>query len=135
MIVASRSLDDLAAPVRAAALAMLAKCQTAGIDLLIYCTLRSNAEQAQLYAQGRTKPGVVVTNAKPGQSMHNPDTNGQAWAFDAVPLVSGKAAWDDVAMVDKMGTIGEACGLEWAGRWRGPLRERVHFQMPRGAAV
>lgn len=114
---------------QAAALAMLHQCKAAGIDLLIYCTLRSNAEQAQLYAQGRTKPGVVVTNAKPGQSMHNPDTNGQAWAFDAVPLVAGKAAWNNHSLVEKMGAIGEACGLQWAGRWRGSLKERVHFQL------
>ena len=132
---ASRSLDDLAAPVRSAALAMLARCRAAGLEVLIYCTLRSNDEQAALYAQGRTKPGPVLTNAGPGRSMHNPDASGRAWAFDAVPLVNGKAAWDDAAMVTKMGEIGEACGLEWAGRWRGPLRERVHFQMPRGAAV
>ena len=126
---ASRSLDDLAAPVQAAALAMLHQCKAAGIDLLIYCTLRSNIEQGDLYAQGRTKPGVVVTNAKPGQSMHNPDTNGQAWAFDAVPLVAGKAAWNNHSLVEKMGAIGEACGLQWAGRWRGSLKERVHFQL------
>ena len=126
---ASRSLDDLAAPVRAGAVAMLAKCRAAGIDLLIYCTLRSNSEQAALYAQGRTKPGVVVTNARPGQSMHNPDKTGKSRAFDAVPLVNGKAAWDNAALVEKVGLIGEACGLDWAGRWRGPLRERVHFQI------
>ena len=132
---ASRSLEDLAAPVKSAALAMLARCRAAGLEVLIYCTLRSNDEQAALYAQGRTKPGPVLTNAGPGRSMHNPDGQGRAWAFDAVPLVSGKAAWDDVVMVTKMGEIGEACGLEWAGSWRGPLRERVHFQMPRGAAA
>lgn len=126
---ASRSLDDLAAPVRAGAVAMLAKCRAEGIDLLIYCTLRSNSEQAALYAQGRTKPGVVVTNARPGQSMHNPDKTGKSRAFDAVPLVNGKAAWDNAALVEKVGLIGEACGLDWAGRWRGPLRERVHFQI------
>lgn len=131
---ASRSLDDLAAPVKSAALAMLARCRAAGLEVLIYCTLRSNDEQAALYAQGRTKPGPVLTNAGPGRSMHNPDGQGRAWAFDAVPLVNGKAAWDDAAMVTKMGEIGEACGLEWAGRWRGPLRERVHFQLARGAA-
>ena len=131
---ASRSLDDLAAPVRAAALAMLAKCQAVGIDLLIYCTLRSNAEQNTLYAQGRTMPGAIVTNARAGQSMHNPDNTGKAWAFDAVPRVAGKAAWNDAALVRRMGEIGEACGLQWAGRWRGALRESVHFQLDRGAS-
>ena len=35
------------------------------------CTYRSNEEQAELYAQGRTKKGAIVTWAKPGQSKHN----------------------------------------------------------------
>jgi hypothetical protein len=34
-------------------------------------TLRTIAEQDALYAQGRTKPGKKVTNAKGGQSYHN----------------------------------------------------------------
>jgi peptidoglycan L-alanyl-D-glutamate endopeptidase CwlK len=32
---------------------------------------RSKKEQNELYAQGRSKPGQVVTNAKAGQSYHN----------------------------------------------------------------
>lgn len=31
---------------------------------------RSYARQAELYAQGRSKPGPIVTRAKPGQSPH-----------------------------------------------------------------
>ena len=33
--------------------------------------LRSMEEQQSLWEQGRTKPGEIVTNAKPGQSAHN----------------------------------------------------------------
>jgi peptidoglycan L-alanyl-D-glutamate endopeptidase CwlK len=33
--------------------------------------LRTFEEQDALYAQGRTKPGKKVTNAKAGQSIHN----------------------------------------------------------------
>ena len=40
----------------------------------------------------------------------------------------------DRALVQRMGEIGEACGLQWAGRWRGALRESVHFQLDRGAS-
>lgn len=32
---------------------------------------RSVAEQNELHAQGRTKPGKIVTNAKGGESFHN----------------------------------------------------------------
>lgn len=34
-------------------------------------TLRTFAEQDALYAQGRTKPGSIVTYARGGQSYHN----------------------------------------------------------------
>lgn len=128
---ASRSLLDLAPPVRAAARAFVQACSDAGLPVLIYCTLRSHAEQATLYARGRTLPGAIVTNAKPGQSLHQPDAQGFAWAFDAVPTSpdGAMALWDNAAAIERMGAIGERCGLEWAGRWRGALRERVHFQI------
>ena len=126
---ASRSLDDLAAPVKAAALAFVAECQRRGFDVLIYCTLRSNAEQAQLWASGRTQRGPIVTAARPGESLHNPDDHGKAWAFDAVPMRAGKLAWADERLIADMGIAGEAVGLEWAGRWRGSIKERVHFQI------
>lgn len=130
---ASRLLSDLAEPVRVAAIRFVDLCNASGVAVSIYCTLRSNSEQAGLYALGRTKPGRIVTNAKPGHSLHNPDGDGKAWAFDAVPLLpDGRAAWGADSLIDKMGECGERAGLEWAGRWVGSLRERVHFQIRRG---
>ena len=41
------------------------------LTVFLTCTWRDHAEQARLYAQGRTGPGSVVTNARPGQSAHN----------------------------------------------------------------
>lgn len=125
---ASRSIDALAPLVKAQAVAFLNECAACGLDVLIYCTLRTNEEQAALYAVGRTKPGAVLTNAKPGESLHNPDKNGVAWAFDAVPVIAGKPQWSDDARLLQMGICGEAVGLQWAGRWAGKLREKVHFQ-------
>jgi peptidoglycan LD-endopeptidase CwlK len=130
--VASRSLDDLAQPVKAAALALLSACESDGIELLVYCTLRSNAEQSALYVIGRGKAGRIVTNARPGQSMHNPDVDGRSWAFDAVPLIGGKLQWDNPQLMHRVGVLAEGVGLEWAGRWLGSLRESVHFQISRG---
>lgn len=130
---ASRSLDDLAPPVKAAALRMLELCRAhpvrgAPLEVLIYCTLRSNAEQAALYEQGRTKPGQVVTNARAGESLHNPDKAGKAWAFDCVPMSAGKLLWNDLQAIEAMGELGKRAGLEWAGDWHG-FKERVHFQI------
>lgn len=126
---ASRSLLDLAPDVRAAALAMLEAAGAEGLEVLIYCTMRSNAEQAELWASGRSKVGPRLTNARPGESLHNPGPDGLARAFDAVPMVAGRPLWKDDRRILRMGQLGEAQGLQWAGRWRGSLRERAHFQM------
>lgn len=42
-----------------------------GFNLRITSGYRSIADQNTLYAQGRTTPGKVVTNAKGGESFHN----------------------------------------------------------------
>lgn len=128
---ASRSLNDLAGPVKKAALDFQVAAAAGGLDVLIYCTLRSSADQASLYALGRTVPGKIVTHARPGASLHNPDASGKSWAFDAAPMVGGKCMFHDEPLLLKMGLIGETVGLQWAGRWRGRIRESVHFQMTR----
>lgn len=105
----------------------------AGIDYILTCTYRSEDEQAVLFAQGRTTPGKIVTNAPPGQSAHNcvdKDGHPAARAFDIVPLVNGKPDWDGSHPVwEQAGEIGERAGLEWAGRWKS-FREKPHFQLP-----
>jgi len=126
----SRKLTDLHPEVQAKARALVAKCRAAGIDLLVTCTWRSDEEQAALYAQGRTKPGRIVTNAQPGQSKHN-GKQGEARALDVVPLVNGKPVWgtdgEDGVLWERVGVIGESCGLQWAGRWK-RMREFPHFE-------
>jgi peptidoglycan L-alanyl-D-glutamate endopeptidase CwlK len=127
----SRKIEDLVPAVQQRAKALVKAAKDAGIDLLITSTYRSNEEQAALYAQGRTKPGAIVTNARPGDSYHN-------WrcAFDVVPLRNGKPVWGtsgpDGDLWRKIGEMGEAVGLEWAGRWTGKLREMAHFQYTGG---
>ncbi len=127
---ASRSLLDLNPETRKRAEQFIVECERAGIDVLIYCTYRSNKEQDVLYAQGRTTAGNIVTNARGGQSWHN-----HRAAFDFVPLVNGKAAWNDKCLYEKCGKIAESLGLEWAGRWTGSLRETAHCQFRGGLTL
>ena len=61
--------------------------------VLVTCTHRSNQEQADLYAIGRTKPGRKVTNAKPGQSKHN-DLPSKAIDIAFQHRVTGKLSWN-----------------------------------------
>lgn len=127
---ASRSLSDLDPEVHQLATKFLKDCAEAGIDILIYCTYRSPEEQDALYAQGRTKPGRIVTNARGGQSWHN-----HRRAFDFVPMVDGKPQWEDKSLYLKAGGIAESVGLEWAGRWTGKLRETAHCQFTSGKSL
>lgn len=114
-----------------------------GVSVLLICTYRSNAEQEKLYAQGRTAPGKIVTNAKPGKSKHNAvDEYGEpaAEAFDVVPLLHGKPVWadkddpetpeDEAWIWERVGEHGVAVGLKWYGSPESEFREKPHFQNP-----
>lgn len=133
----SRKLTDLHPQMQPMVTRFLANARAAGIDLLVTCTYRSNEEQAALYAIGRTKPGRIVTNAKPGRSTHNNTLTGKpaALAVDVVPLRDGKPVWSASDPVWKrVGEIGEKVGLEWAGRWT-TFREYPHFQHPQAKTL
>jgi len=129
-MISSRNLSDLHPYVQELAHQHILLCYEHEIDLLVYCTYRDAEDQNRLYAQGRTAPGPIVTNARGGDSMHN-------WrlAYDCVALVGGKPQWSDDSMLDTVGVLGEMAGLEWAGRWKGRLREKVHFQYTGGLTV
>jgi peptidoglycan LD-endopeptidase CwlK len=105
------------------------RCRAANIDVIITSTYRSKEEQDQIYAVGRTIPGKIVTNAKGGYSFHQ-----YRCAFDFVPVIHSKAQWDNIELINKCGEIGEACGLEWAGRWK-RFKERLHFQDTQGLTL
>ncbi len=126
----SRDLAELAAPARARAEKFLALAKAAGIDLLVTSTYRDAASQNALYAQGRSGPGKIVTNARAGQSWHN-------WrcALDVVPLRHGKPVWDAKDPIwQTVGDLGKQAGLEWAGDWK-RFKEYPHFQYTGGLTL
>ena len=123
----SRSLDDLRPEFRALVDPWLADCKGRGYDILVTCTLRTMAEQAALYAQGRTAPGAVVTRAKPGQSAHQ-----YGLALDFVPMVNGKPDWNGQHPIwHEIGDLALAHGMEWLGTPGSPFVEFAHLQAPK----
>ena len=92
------------------------------IPVLIYCSSRTPEEQEELYAQGRTKAGRKVTNARgiPPQSLHIDQGKG-SHAIDYVPLSLGStgsfnASWDDsqtYAICQKIGEKYQLRHLDW----------------------
>jgi len=91
-------------------------------------TYRDHAKQDQLYAQGRTAPGNIVTNARGGRSWHN-------WrlAFDIFQNIRGQE-WNNPRFFEKAGEIWEEMGGEWGGSWKS-FPDRPHFQMTFGATI
>jgi peptidoglycan L-alanyl-D-glutamate endopeptidase CwlK len=100
-------------------------------------TLRTFAEQNALYAQGRTKPGKIVTNAKGGLSYHN-----YGMAIDIVLIINGKeASWNDnkdfdgdgkadwMEIVNIFKQFGWEAGIDWK------FRDAPHFQKTLGYSV
>lgn len=128
----SRKLDDLLPETKEKAVAFIKKAKDNGVNLIVTSTYRDGEAQNYLYAQGRTRAGKIVTQAKSGESYHN-----FRCALDVVPIVCGKPVWDttdpeNLALWRKIGMIGESCGLEWAGRWQGKMKEYAHFQFSNG---
>ena len=115
----------LAPRLRPLAWALLGACRyRLGLYLTITQGWRSAADQAALWAQGRTTPGPVVTWAEPGQSLHE-----RGLAFDVAKLhADGQVTWDDVPW-EAVGSIGEELGLVWGGRWK-EHPDRPHFELP-----
>lgn len=100
-------------------------------------TLRTFAEQDALYAQGRTKPGKKVTNAKGGQSYHN-----YGLAIDFALIVGSKVlSYDMIKDFDGDGIadwkevvhIFKSYGWEWGGDWN--FKDYPHFQKTFGYSV
>jgi len=105
---------------------VIAEMTTFGYKVMIYQGFRSFAEQDALYAQGRTKPGTTVTNAKGGDSLHN-------WgcAVDIVFLTNNRPSWDDSHPWHILGQIGKKHGFDWGGDWPS-FPDRPHFQITLG---
>jgi peptidoglycan L-alanyl-D-glutamate endopeptidase CwlK len=113
----SNRIEDLEPVTRA----MCEQLMAARPDLKLTHTLRTLEEQGHLYAKGRTLPGAIVTNAKPGSSAHN-----YGMAFD-VAFVGKKPYPSDTSLWEAVGQAGEAVGLAWGGRWR-RIKDYPHFE-------
>jgi peptidoglycan L-alanyl-D-glutamate endopeptidase CwlK len=95
-----------------------------GIEIRVTQGLRTWAEQAALYAQGRTAPGSVVTNAQPGYSWHN-----FGLAVDVAPFDGGVPEWNTSQPAwGRIIAIGESLGL-FSGDEFHAIKDEPHFQL------
>lgn len=129
MVEVCRDLNELHPKVKELAEKLLEECSKQGLNIKIGETYRSVARQDYLYAQGRTRTGNIVTNAK-GESM----SSYHQWrlAFDIFNNVKGDEY--NVQILNKVGAIGRKLGLEWGGDWA-TFKDTPHFQHTFGLSL
>lgn len=107
-----------------------------GVPIVITQGLRTIAEQDALYAQGRTRPGAIVTNARGGFSNHNygvaldfalllPDGRSVSWDMTRDGNGNGQADWMEVVEEAKR------LGFSWGGDWIS-FKDYSHLEMTFG---
>jgi peptidoglycan L-alanyl-D-glutamate endopeptidase CwlK len=92
--------------------------QILGHPMIVTDGVRTMTQQAALFAQGRTAPGPIVTNAD-GVVKHSNhqvhDSDGFGHAVDLAFLVDGKPSWDDKLPWATYGYVAKTLGLRWGG--------------------
>ena len=97
--------------------------QEKGVDCIVIAGTRTWAEQDAIYAQGRTKPGKIVSRARGGESRHN-----FGLAID-LGLFVNKKYLEDSPFYDHIGPIvAKFPQLEWGGNWKFVDEPHVEFK-------
>jgi len=105
-----------------------------GVTVEVISGLRSWAAQAALYAQGRTKPGRIVTKARPGSSWHNYGLAIDLGLFKNGVYLDEKKPAEADKLYAEIGKLAAAHGIEWAGNWKS-FTESPHFQIRFGKSL
>lgn len=92
------------------------------ITIRISQGLRTFDEQRQLYAMGRTVPGKIVTNSKPGQSYHQ-----YGLAVDLVELIDNGHSIDWGFDMEKLVPFANKYAIYWGGNFK-KFKDRPHFE-------
>jgi len=106
------------------------KATPVGVHPFIDEVLRSFKRSDELYSQGRTKPGPIVTNAPGGSSLHN-----YGLACDFHLQINGKDVWPNNFRADKnwmkVVEIFKKHGFTWGGDFKS-IVDAPHFEMTFG---
>lgn len=126
-LVSRINLDELYPEFLGKMLQLVADCRADGADFYATSGFRSYADQAKLYFQGRTMPGKIVTNARPGQSAHNFGLAVDLCRDIDLNRPGLQPSWNlsDYAI---LGVHAKKNGLEWGGSWS--FKDLPHVQWP-----
>lgn len=118
----SRDISLLRADVATNCRKWIDLCKDAGLNVLVTSTVRDKEYQEYLYAQGRTRPGNIVTNGKT-PTFHSDKVG---CAFDFCKNVKGHE-YDDNAFFHKAAAIAKGLGFSWGGDWKS-FPDKPHIQ-------
>ena len=111
-----RNISDLHPRLQDKVYELIDLCAKHGISIGISECLRTVAEQDALYAQGRTKPGSIVTNAR-GSSYSSMHQWGIAFDFylkvdvDKDGSTSDDAFNNSTGLFNQVGSLGKSIGV------------------------
>lgn len=99
----------------------IAKCKERGLFIKIVSAYRGETEQNEKYAQGRTTPGSIITNAPYPKSLHN-----HGMAFDVCfvgndPYPTDDTKWKKIVEIAK--PIGLTAGYNFTS-----FQDKPHFE-------
>ena len=120
MVSIVKDIGELWPPFATLIKTLLANCKARGAMYRPTETYRSNERQRWLYAQGRTRPGKIVTGIKEN-GMHR-----YRIAADFVRYIEDSVSWAAHEYV-VLGEEAEKLGLTWGGRWA--MRDLAHVQL------
>ena len=119
-----RDLSELKQVAQTACRLLFQECYKAGIkNIFITETYRSPERQKYLYAQGRTRPGQIVT-----WTLNSNHSSRLAWDI----ACSSPTSLYDVATLNKVGAIAMKLGITWGGQpsWvKAGATDRPHFEV------
>lgn len=98
-----------------------------GLSVEVIAGLRTWDQQAALYAKGRTAPGAVVTNARPGSSWHNFGLAVDLGLFQGRTYVDSKDPRKAESVYREIAEVAREYGIEWGGNWRS-FKDTPHFE-------
>ena len=151
----SKHIDSLVPEFRIKVNELVRICSQEGVEMLVYCGLRTCEEQAKLYRQSRKRKDIdqkaqsfrdrgfdfladtlYDVGPQPGTlGKHVTKAGpGESWhqyalAADSVPLIGGKAMWsNDDPGWDIYGAVARHLDITWAGDWPS-FREMPHIQL------
>lgn len=105
-----------------------------GLTVEAISGLRTYAAQDDLYAQGRTRPGRIVTKAKAGYSNHNFGIaldmalfRGRSYVDADEPALAGRVYAEIAKWAGEL-------GIAWGGDWKG-FKDTPHYEYKTGLTM